>query len=132
MSDLSNSGGDSCSKKATAVFQNKSSYLYFVWRAIKLTPEVETHSVKEGSRKIYRVCEAIPGESLDVPLHLLMEKRFEQHRRNVFVNWGLFNFLLEPQEADRYYTNPRMTRTVDKKWLIVQRTLCNSNTLMII
>lgn len=79
--DLSNSGDDSWSNKTTAVFPRKSSNIYFIWGAEKLTAEVRRHSGGEVSRKICRVCKAVLSESSTVPLHFLTEKRFQQHMK---------------------------------------------------
>lgn len=80
-------------KQSNSCFSKKEQQCLFIWGVAKLTPEVEKRSGGEVSRKIYRVCKAVLSESSTVPLHLLMEERFQQHRkRKCHCELGLIYF----------------------------------------
>jgi len=90
---VSNSGDDDWSNKATAGFLRKSSNDHFLWGMADLAPEVERHAGGEVSRKIYGVCKTVLGESSTASLHLLVVRRFQQHRnRKCLCKFGLIYF----------------------------------------
>lgn len=86
---------------STAVFPRKRSNVYFIWGVARIAPEWEMH-FREVSRITYRVCKSFLGESSAIPLCLLMEKKFQQHRKGKCVCKHGLIFPLESRKVGRY------------------------------